>query len=86
MCIKRSTALSMIGLAFICLSAPLLADDSHGTRFRWDLFQIVDVTATSFTIAAGGFNIATHTGSIVWTACCDATTAPGAAQPLRTVT
>lgn len=58
MCIKRSSALSMIGLAFICLSAPLLADDSHGSRYRWDLFQVVDVTATSFTIASGGFNVA----------------------------
>jgi hypothetical protein len=54
MCIKRSTAVSMIALAFICLSAPLLADDSHGTRYRWDIFQVTDVTATGFTIAPGG--------------------------------
>jgi len=54
MCIKRSTAVSMIALAFICLSAPLLADDSHGTRYRWDIFQVADVTATGFTIAPGG--------------------------------
>jgi hypothetical protein len=48
----------MIALAFICLSAPLLAHDSHGKRYRWDLFQFEDVTASSFTIAAGGFNVA----------------------------
>ena len=58
MCIKRSIAVSMIGLALICLNAPLLADDGNGARYRWDLFQVVDITATSFTIAAGGFNIA----------------------------
>jgi hypothetical protein len=47
----------MIGLALVCLSAPLLADDSHEARYRWDLFQFV-VTATSVTIAAGGYNVA----------------------------
>ena len=50
--------MSTIELALICLNAPLLADDGHGTRFRWDLLQVVDVTPTSITIAAGGFNVA----------------------------
>ena len=54
---KWTSTLMMAACA--CLGAPgLSAEDSGGTRFRWDLFQVVDVTATSFTIAAGGFNIA----------------------------
>jgi hypothetical protein len=44
----------MIGLALICLSAPVLAGDGDGTRYRWDIFQLADVTATTFTIAPGG--------------------------------
>jgi hypothetical protein len=54
-CIKRSVAVSVIGLAVICLNASgVFADDSHGARYRWDIFQLENVTATTFTIAPGG--------------------------------
>lgn len=52
---KKSTVVSMIALALVCLGAsPLLAGESHGTKIRWDIFQLEDVTATSQVWAAGG--------------------------------
>jgi hypothetical protein len=53
--IKKSTTVSMIALAFACLSAPvLLADDSHGTHFRWDIFHFIGLGTAVVTFAPGG--------------------------------
>ena len=62
MCIKRSTALLLMGLAFTCLSTPLLADDGHdGARYSWVIFQYANLTSTSFTIAPGGLGVSQAT-------------------------
>jgi hypothetical protein len=38
--IKKSTIVSMIALTFVCLGAsPLLASESHESKFRWDIIQ-----------------------------------------------
>jgi hypothetical protein len=44
-------------LAFSCLGASRVsAEDGHGTKVKWDIFQYEDVTATTFTIAPGGIS------------------------------
>lgn len=53
--IKKSTTVSMIALAFACLSAPvLLADDSDGTHVRWDIFHFMGIGTAVVTFAPGG--------------------------------
>jgi len=46
-------AISLIALTFSCLGASRAsAEDGDGTKLRWDIFQLKDITATSATIAA----------------------------------
>jgi hypothetical protein len=50
-------AISLIALTFSCLGASRVsAEDGDGTKLRWDIFQLKDITATSATIAAGGIS------------------------------
>ena len=53
--IKKSTSVSMIALAFICLGASrLLADGTHEAKVRWDIFQLLPDPVTA---VAGGTSL-----------------------------
>jgi hypothetical protein len=55
--ITKGIVISLIALTFSCLGAARVsAEDGHGTKLRWDIFQFENVTATSSTIAAGGIS------------------------------
>jgi hypothetical protein len=63
--VNNSTTVSMIALAFVCLGAsPLLAEETHGAKIRWDIFR-PEVGTTSITIAPGGHSISQATFSSV---------------------
>lgn len=54
--IKKSTIVSMIALTFVCWGAsPLLASESHETKFRWDIIQIAG-SPPNFTVLPGGLS------------------------------
>jgi hypothetical protein len=49
--------ISLMALTFSCLGASRVsAGDDHGTKVRWDIFQVEDITATSQTWAPGGIS------------------------------
>jgi hypothetical protein len=61
--LTRWTFISILA-AFACLGTPSLsAEDSHGTRFRWDIFQLEGLGTPTITAVAGGTSISAATFS-----------------------
>jgi hypothetical protein len=55
--VTKWITISLIALTFSCLGASRVsAEDGHGTKVRWDIFQLEDITATSAVWAPGGIS------------------------------